>query len=172
MRLWRLHFTQRRLALPAEPRPLLAAWDPDDLDRWLDAEGIPDGRPFLLDANGAYDVDLNRYFEQPQVMGRSPRTWAIGYDLARRRNRGYGPDGLADPAFRGRTAARNSAFTDLMLRTGLRISEQASLTVFELPDPGAARVQYPFGCRRRSPKAARPVPSTSRARRCGRCTTT
>ncbi len=47
--------------------------------------------------------------------------------------RGYGPDGLPDPAFCGRWAARNAVFADLMVRTGLRLAEQASLTGFELP---------------------------------------
>jgi hypothetical protein len=42
--------------------------------------------------------------------------------------RGYRPDGLADRAFRGRHASRNQAFCDLMVRTGLRIAEQVSLT--------------------------------------------
>jgi hypothetical protein len=58
--------------------------------------------------------------------------------------RGYRPDGLADASFRGRHAARNSAFCDLMVRTGLRLAEQTSLTRFELPDLEPARVQVPF----------------------------
>ncbi len=47
--------------------------------------------------------------------------------------RGYGVDGLADSRFRGRWSARNATFTDLMVRTGMRLTEQASLTVFEVP---------------------------------------
>ncbi|PWV71307.1 Site-specific recombinase XerD [Prauserella marina] len=47
--------------------------------------------------------------------------------------RGYTPAGLPDPAFRGRFAARNSTFCDLMVRTGMRLSEQSALTLFELP---------------------------------------
>lgn len=47
--------------------------------------------------------------------------------------RGYGADGLPSPRFRGRWAARNAAFTDLMVRTGLRLNEQTSLTVQEVP---------------------------------------
>ncbi|MEU5847955.1 site-specific integrase [Saccharopolyspora shandongensis] len=34
--------------------------------------------------------------------------------------RGYIPEGLPDPRFRGRWAARNATFCDLMVRTGLR----------------------------------------------------
>jgi len=51
---------------------------------------------------------------------------------------GYDPSGLPAAGFRGRWAARNSAFCDLMVRTGLRVSEQAALTVLELPTDRAA----------------------------------
>lgn len=47
--------------------------------------------------------------------------------------RGFSPCGLPDPAFRGRFASRNAAFTDLMIRTGLRLSEQVGLSLYELP---------------------------------------
>lgn len=47
--------------------------------------------------------------------------------------RGYGPDGLPTGRFRGRWASRNSAYTDLMIRTGMRISEQSSLALAEVP---------------------------------------
>lgn len=47
--------------------------------------------------------------------------------------RGYTPDGLPDSRFRGRWATRNASFCDLMVRTGLRLSEQASLTMLEVP---------------------------------------
>src|SRR6266702_1134438 len=47
--------------------------------------------------------------------------------------RGYGPDGLPSDRFKGRWPARNATFTDLMARTGMRLSEQASLTVMEMP---------------------------------------
>src|SRR5262249_58264246 len=38
-----------------------------------------------------------------------------------------------DPGFGGRGAARNAAFCDLMVRTGLRLAEQTALTIFEVP---------------------------------------
>ena len=47
--------------------------------------------------------------------------------------RGYDVEGMPDPLFRGRWADRNALFADLMVRTGLRLAEQASLTTFELP---------------------------------------
>ncbi|MFJ8973487.1 tyrosine-type recombinase/integrase [Streptomyces anulatus] len=61
--------------------------------------------------------------------------------------RGFGPDGLPSPQFRGRFAARNSCYSDLMVRTGMRLSEQSSLTLFELPEAEAglhnARTRLP-----------------------------
>jgi len=48
--------------------------------------------------------------------------------------RGFTSDGLPDRSFRGRYASRNAAFTDLLIRTGLRISEQVALSLFELPE--------------------------------------
>jgi site-specific recombinase XerD len=47
--------------------------------------------------------------------------------------RGYGNDGLPDCRFRGRWASRNATYADLMVRTGMRLSEQSSLTVLEVP---------------------------------------
>lgn len=56
--------------------------------------------------------------------------------------RGYTADELPDPRFRGRWAARNATFCDLMVRTGLRLAEQASLSVFEVPlDRGVSGYQ-------------------------------
>ncbi|SHY88452.1 phage integrase domain/SAM domain-containing protein [Mycobacteroides abscessus subsp. bolletii] len=47
--------------------------------------------------------------------------------------RGYTRDGLPDSSFRGRWAARNALFCDVMVRTGLRLTEQSALTIFEMP---------------------------------------
>ena len=47
--------------------------------------------------------------------------------------RGYTPHGLLDSGFRGRWAARNALFSDVMVRTGLRLAEQTALTAFEVP---------------------------------------
>ena len=53
--------------------------------------------------------------------------------------RGYQADGLPDGGFRGRWASRNALFADVMVRTGLRLAEQASLTVLEVPHGPAGR---------------------------------
>ena len=52
--------------------------------------------------------------------------------------RGFDRDDLPGGAFRGRWAARNSVFCDLMVRTGLRLSEQAALATFDVPADRAA----------------------------------
>lgn len=61
--------------------------------------------------------------------------------------RGFTTAGLPDGSFRGRCGARNAAFADLMIRTGLRVSEQTYLTMFELPEVvsgmGSARFWLP-----------------------------
>jgi site-specific recombinase XerD len=57
--------------------------------------------------------------------------------------RGYVPTGLPDQSFRGSNAARNATFCDLMVRTGLRLTEQASLTMFDIPDIDEHRAYAP-----------------------------
>jgi site-specific recombinase XerD len=247
---WRVCFTLRDLPQPASLLPFVGNLTAD-LEPWLDSVGIANGTPFLLSPLFEYDVDLNRFFQGPQLAtapantqvgyardiarwltflssargGRSWREateddhlaflawrrrdpggplvagatwdrevaavnrfyeWAVrrkhivdspvpqrvrrrapvedGYgrrssagstpatyshDAVRERVqwlppsayrrwrdvglRGYTAAGLPSPGFRGRWAERNATFADLMVRTGLRLSEQASLTVFEVP---------------------------------------
>jgi site-specific recombinase XerD len=57
--------------------------------------------------------------------------------------RGYLPTGLRDSSFRGRNAARNATFCDLMVRTGLRLAEQANLSVFDVPTIDTRRAYAP-----------------------------
>jgi site-specific recombinase XerD len=58
--------------------------------------------------------------------------------------RGYADDGLPNPAFRGRWSDRNAAFANLLVRTGMRLTEQASLSVFEIPDVQARSGYHRF----------------------------
>ncbi|MDH6700426.1 integrase [Streptomyces sp. MAA16] len=57
--------------------------------------------------------------------------------------RGYTPAGMPDPSFRGRFATRNATYSDQMIRTGMRLCEQTSLSLFELPHqvPGKANTR-------------------------------
>lgn len=45
------------------------------------------------------------------------------------------PDGSEDPAWTGRNGARDAAFADLLVHSGARVAEAASLLVPELPAP-------------------------------------
>ncbi|HEU5376222.1 MAG TPA: site-specific integrase [Ktedonobacteraceae bacterium] len=47
--------------------------------------------------------------------------------------RGRLPDGQDDPSFRGRNGARNVAFAELLVTTGMRLTEANSLLMLELP---------------------------------------
>jgi hypothetical protein len=70
---WRLQVTRRVLAPLSALLPETAGVA-DDLDDWLDREDIPDGVPFLISPDLEYDVDLNRYFLRPALVGASPNT--------------------------------------------------------------------------------------------------
>lgn len=88
------------------------------------------GRRSNARANGTAPATLTHAGARERVRwlpSRSYRTWRdVGI-------RGYTPQGLPDYDFRGRWASRNAAFMDLMVRTGLRLNEQAGLLVSELP---------------------------------------
>ncbi|MFF7117491.1 tyrosine-type recombinase/integrase [Streptomyces albogriseolus] len=241
---WRVFFTRRELPQPRVGTDVLAGLD--DLDDWLDARGVEDGSPYLIDPLGRYDADLNDYFLTELANEPTTTQEAVAYDLKRflkflwdnrgrrswkvataedraafkhwrisdiagprvelttwdrevatvhqfyiwavreghaarnpfrqrksrsrdprkrtaeetpaeashegRRNdiewlppvlyrqwrdaglRGFTPEGLPDRSFRGRFASRNGAYSDSMIRTGLRLSEQTSLSLFELPE--------------------------------------
>lgn len=58
--------------------------------------------------------------------------------------RGYDAGGLPDHRFRGRWASRNALFADLMVRTGLRLTEQGSLAVPEVPRSGGGEAYHRF----------------------------
>jgi site-specific recombinase XerD len=258
---WRVHFTRRLLQQPSEPRDSLAGIDIEGIGEWLDAQSLSEGSPSLFAPDGAYDLELNRYFENSAVRFRSPHTaaaaaydladfltfvwqhrppigggswkdatpadraaylywrrkdpegprvagstwsrsvatvnafytWAVGQgyvavnpilqrevksrpgrrgaqggqtpaEAARDRSRpdtrwfppetyrtwrdvgvrGYASTGIPASSFKGRNASRNAAFCDLMIRTGLRLEEQASLTVFDLPDPDPSSSMRPM----------------------------
>jgi site-specific recombinase XerD len=247
---WRLQVIRRGLT-PLSALLPEATGVADDLDDWLDREDIPDGIPYLISPELEYDIDLNRYFLRPALVGASRNTqlaaardvrrfldflwcargglgwrdaaeadhdaywywrrqdpagprvaastwnrelsmlngfyaWAArrgmvtASPIAQRRRRpspaassqgysgsgeltaaaqardarrdlvewltpaqyrswrdtglrGYDAGGLPDRRFRGRWAARNALFADLMVRTGMRLTEQGSLTVLEIP---------------------------------------
>ncbi len=60
--------------------------------------------------------------------------------------RGRLPDGRDDPTFRGRNGARNVAFAELLVTTGMRLTEANSLLLLELPRYASidTKKNYPF----------------------------
>lgn len=84
---------------------------------------------------------------QARDTGRDEVQWLTPAEYRQWRDtglRGYRADGLPDEGFRGRWASRNAVLADLMVRTGLRLAEQASLTVQEIPvgEGGAAYQRF------------------------------
>jgi Phage integrase, N-terminal SAM-like domain len=73
---WQLEVTRRGLTPLSLLLPGTAGDrdDLDDLDDWLNREDIPDGVPFLISPDLGYDVDLNRYFLRPALVGSSRNT--------------------------------------------------------------------------------------------------
>jgi Phage integrase, N-terminal SAM-like domain len=70
---WRLEVTRRGLAPLSALLPEAESAE-DDLDGWLDRKDIPDGVPFLISPRLEYDVDLNRHFLRPALVGSSRNT--------------------------------------------------------------------------------------------------
>ncbi|MBU3063164.1 site-specific integrase [Nocardia sp. NEAU-G5] len=95
-------------------------------------------RPVPLDAGwaGCRTLDEQRPATYSHDAARERVEWLPPPDYRRWRDvgvRGFTAIGLPDNGFRGRWAARNAIFCDLMVRTGLRLSEQSALTVFDVP---------------------------------------
>lgn len=65
--MWSVHFVARDL-------PSVSVWPaylgegPEAMESWWDRAGVPDGLPFLLSPRFEYDVALNAYFLQANVM--------------------------------------------------------------------------------------------------------
>ncbi|MDY0909509.1 tyrosine-type recombinase/integrase [Microbacterium sp. CFBP9034] len=107
---------------------------PQRAKRNLARDGFPSA-PGLTPATYSHSARRGRITWLP---ARSYRIWRdVGL-------RGYGHDGLRDPLFRGRWADRNAVFTDLMVRTGLRLAEQSALTTIELPGVQSAHGYHRF----------------------------
>src|SRR5260370_20525139 len=84
---------------------------------------------------------------QARDTGRDEVQWLTPAEYRQWRDtglRGYRADGLPDAGFRGRWASRNALFADVMVRTGLRLAEQASLTVLEVPCGGSGQAYQRF----------------------------
>ncbi|WP_432432630.1 tyrosine-type recombinase/integrase [Cryobacterium breve] len=82
------------------------------------------------------DWSIETPSEKRRDTGEPSVNWLTPSEYRRWRDvgiRGFGADGFRDRNFRGDLAGRNVVFADLMIRTGLRLSEEASLTIFDIP---------------------------------------
>ena len=80
------------------------------------------------------------------------------------------PDGGEDPAWSGRNGARDAAFADLLVHSGARVAEAASLLVPELPAPSGDTVTLRLAAPTTKGAKGREVVFATGC--CGRSTTT
>ena len=107
---------------------------------WAVHEGLLAAEPFryldktVLTPQGLRRVRVNA-LQEPDGQGEPIRFVAFADYLLWRDVglRGQLPDGRVDPSWRGRHGERNAMFADLLIHTGMRLGEAASLLVAELP---------------------------------------
>ncbi|MHB8341503.1 MAG: tyrosine-type recombinase/integrase [Mycobacteriales bacterium] len=142
-------YKQVRLHAPGPGAISVATWRRSiaALNKWVAfsvAEGLLGREPFRYrDATvwtpaGVRTVRINA--ESEPDPGPAPVRFVSFPDYLAWRDvglRGRTPDGRADPSWRGRHDERNAAFADLLIFSGMRLSEAASLLVAELPSPRA-----------------------------------
>jgi integrase len=139
-----------RLHTPGDQQISVGTWRRSiaALDKWATwalHEGLLEAAPFryldktVLTPQGMKRVRVNALQEpdgQCQPIRFLPfEDYLLWRDVGLR---GELPDGRPDPAWRGRHGERNAMFADLLIYTGLRLGEGASLLVPELPLMAAA----------------------------------
>lgn len=147
--------------------------------RWAQYEGLIVGEPFryvdktVMTPNGLKRIRINAE-QEPGGQGR-PMRFLPFEDYLLWRNvglRGELPDGSPDPSWRGRHGERNAVFADLLVYTGMRLGEAASLLVTELPPLSGVRVLGDVHLSAAVTKRARRARCSSTGERCGTCTST
>ncbi|MEV0537633.1 integrase [Kitasatospora sp. NPDC050463] len=143
----RAAFKHWRVSDIAGPKVELTTWDREvatvhQFYIWALREGHASRNPFRQRVSRSRDPRRRGGEQTPaeashagrpnDVVWLPPATYRQWRDVG---VRGFTPEGLPDRSFRGRFASRNAAYTDSMIRTGLRLSEQTSLCVFEVPEP-------------------------------------
>ncbi len=139
-----------RLHTPGDQQVSVGTWRRSiaALDKWAAwaiYERLIEAAPFryqdktVLTPQGMKQVRVN-VLQEPAGQGDPIRFLAFeDYLLWRDVGlRGELPDGRADPAWRGRHGERNAIFADLLIYSGMRLGEGASLLVPEIPPASAA----------------------------------
>ncbi|SPX82480.1 site-specific recombinase XerD [Mycobacteroides abscessus] len=141
-----------RLYAADGPRVSISTWNRSvaALDKWVQwsmYEGLLSAEPFryadkmVMTPHGRKKVRVNALVES--VLQQQSLTFLPHEDFTLWRDvglRGHCPDGSFDPRWRGRNGERNALFADLLVCTGMRLSEAASLLVPELPEVGGRRI--------------------------------
>jgi site-specific recombinase XerD len=128
------------------PRVELVTWDREvatvnQFYRWALRQGYVAANPIIQRESRSREPGRQSSDETPaESSHQGPRNdmeWMPPATYRQWRDigvRGFTAAGLADRSFRGRYASRNATYTDLMIRTGLRLSEQTSLSLYEVPE--------------------------------------
>jgi len=143
-------YKSARLHTPGDQQVSVATWRRSiaALDKWAAwavHEGLLEAAPFryvdktVLTPQGLKQVRVNA-LQEPDGQAEPIRfisfeDYLLWRDVGLR---GELPGGRADPAWRGRHGERNATFADLLIYTGLRLGEAASLLVAEIPPVAAA----------------------------------
>jgi site-specific recombinase XerD len=138
-------YKQARLRTPGDGQVSVATWRRSiaALNKWVAwalSEGLIEREPFryrdttVWTPQGVRRVRVNA--ESEPDPGPAPVRFVSFADYLAWRDvglRGRLPDGRVDPSWRGRHDERNAAFADLLIASGVRLGEGASVLVPELP---------------------------------------
>jgi site-specific recombinase XerD len=128
------------------PRVELGTWDREvatvnKFYRWAVRQGYVAANPIVQRESRSHEPWRRSSGETPaESSHQGPRhnvAWMPAATYRQWRDvgmRGFTVAGLGDRSFRGRYASRNATYADFMIRTGLRLSEQTSLSLYELPE--------------------------------------
>ncbi len=142
----RAAYKQWRLMDSRGPRVELGTWDREvatvnKFYRWAVRQGYVAANPFIQRESRSREPGRQNSGETPaESSHQGPRhdmEWMPPATYRQWRDvgvRGFTVGGLPDRSFRGRYASRNATYADFMVRTGLRLSEQTSLSLYEVPE--------------------------------------
>jgi site-specific recombinase XerD len=142
----RAAYKQWRLTDSRGPRVELVTWDREvatvnKFYRWAVRQGHVAANPIIQRESRSREPGRQNPAETPaESSHQGPRhdmAWMPPATYRQWRDvgvRGFSMAGLVDRSFRGRYASRNATYADFMVRTGLRLSEQTSLSLYELPE--------------------------------------
>ena len=148
---WRVYAAEN--PRPVSPATWNKGWEAlNHFYRWASRDGLVDGNPMRQEARlkdpGVVGGHREKNARSSRDRWLTPMEYAFWRDVG---FRGYGSmsdatgrlvPGLPAPGARARNTARNAAFADYALTTGLRLTELGSLLTFELPE--AVDVEVPI----------------------------